>query len=108
MNRIREAAMGSDVSEMASRGTRIHLDIEAGSPLLLLPVSSTSNRLIVVHLGFVEASNTFKFSGDDGTISSQTLRNALGNINQFCIFISTHFFSWFQKCNIIKFSLMKT
>ena len=37
MNRIREAAMGSDVSEVASRGTRIHLDIEAGSPLLLLP-----------------------------------------------------------------------
>ena len=79
MNRIREAAMGSSVSEVASRGTRVHLDIEAGSPLLLLPVSSSSNRLLVVNLGFLEASNTFKFSGDEGTISSQTLRSALAS-----------------------------
>ena len=116
MNRIREAAMGSDVSEVASRGTRIHLDIEAGSPLLLLPgnvyilsisqmnsrkkyqkillllffiVSSTSNRLIVVHLGLVEASNTFKYSGDDGTISSQTLRSALARFVHTIIYFYT-------------------
>ena len=56
MNRIREAAMGTTVNETASRGMKLRLDIEAESPLLLLPVSSSSPRLLVVHLGFLRVS----------------------------------------------------
>lgn len=77
MSRIRIAAMGSAINETASRGMRLQLDVEAGSPLLLLPVSAASTRLIVVHLGFLTIQNSFKLAGDDGTISSQTLRSAL-------------------------------
>ena len=79
MNRIRIAAMGTEVNEMASRGSRIRLDVEAGSPLLLLPMSSKSTQILVVNLGYLEIANTFKFAGDEGTISSQTLRSALAS-----------------------------
>ena len=79
MNRIREAAMGTTVNETASRGMKLRLDIEAESPLLLLPVSSSSPRLLVVHLGFLRVHNAFKLAGQPGTISSQTLRSALSS-----------------------------
>ena len=79
MNRIRVAALGESVNETASRGMRLKLDIEAGSPLLLLPLSSKSPRMLVVHLGFLRVFNTFKLAGEDGTISAQTLRSALSN-----------------------------
>ena len=77
MNRIRVAALGESVNETASRGMRLKLDIEAGSPLLLLPLSSRSHRMLVVHLGFLQVFNTFKLAGEEGTISAQTLRSAL-------------------------------
>ena len=69
--------MGSKVNETASRGMKLRLDVEAESPLLLLPVSSSSPRLLVVHLGFLRVHNSFKLAGQEGTISSQTLRSAL-------------------------------
>ena len=50
--------MGTTVNETASRGMKLRLDIEAESPLLLLPVSSSSPRLLVVHLGFLRVSVT--------------------------------------------------
>ena len=46
MNRIREAAAGGMVKELAARGTRLKLDVEAGSPLLILPMSSNSSGTI--------------------------------------------------------------
>ncbi len=60
-----------------SRSTRVRLDIEADAPLLLLPVSAASQRLLVVHLGFLTVHNDFKVVGGDATISSQNLRSAL-------------------------------
>jgi vacuolar protein sorting-associated protein 13D len=51
MNRIREAAAGSKISQSLPRGIRIKLDIEAGSPLLLLPMSAYSTQILLVDLG---------------------------------------------------------
>lgn len=48
---------------------RLSLILEAGSPMILLPVSSKSSDLLVVDLGQLSVSNVFKFSGDEGTIS---------------------------------------
>ncbi len=76
MNRIREAAAGGSVKEIAARGTRLKLDIAAGSPLLLLPMSSHSADLLTVDLGSLDICNSFKFSGDEGTISAETLSSA--------------------------------
>ena len=77
MSRIRVASMGASVSETASRGMRLKLDVEAGSPLLLLPVGASSSRLLIMNLGSMKISNRFCSAGESGTISSQTLRSAL-------------------------------
>ena len=75
-NRMREAAAGGSLNEIASRGTRIKLDIEAGSPLLILPMSSFSSQILVIDLGRLEIMNVFRFSGDEGTISAENLATA--------------------------------
>ena len=55
------------------RGSRIKLNIEALTPLLALPMSSSSNQVILVDLGYLEISNSFHLAGDDGTISASKL-----------------------------------
>ena len=72
-NRMREAAAGITLNEIASRGTRVKLDLEAGSPLLILPMSSFSSQLLVIDLGRLEILNVFRFSGEEGTISAENL-----------------------------------
>ena len=64
------------------RGSRIRLDLEAGSPLLILPMSSFSSQLLVIDLGRLEVHNTFKFSGDEGTISAQNLAAAVDSFGR--------------------------
>ena len=76
MNRIREAAAGGSVKELAARGTRLKLDIEAGSPLLILTTSSNSSDIVAVDLGSLTICNRFLFSGDEGTISAVSLSSA--------------------------------
>ena len=71
--RMREAAAGSTIKEIASRGSRVTLDIEASSPLLILPMSSFSSQILVIDLGRLEIRNVFRFSGDEGTISAENL-----------------------------------
>ncbi len=61
---------------MTGRGSRVMLDVEAGSPLLLIPMSSHSTKMLAVDMGSLEIHNTFKFSGDEGTISSSSLSTA--------------------------------
>lgn len=48
---------------------RLSLILEAGSPIILLPVSSKSTDLLVLDFGQLSVSNIFKYSGEDGTIS---------------------------------------
>jgi len=59
-SRVREAAAGGIVKPWVGRGTRVRLDVEAGLPLLLLPISSKSTQMLAVDMGFLEISNTFK------------------------------------------------
>lgn len=54
---------------MSDEPLRLSLILEAGSPIILLPVSCKSSDLLVVDLGQLSVSNVFKFSGDEGTIS---------------------------------------
>lgn len=46
------------------------LEINAGSPVLLLPVSSTSPEVLVVNLGKLTVRNRFRRAGCDGTVTS--------------------------------------
>lgn len=48
---------------------RLSLNIKAGSPMILLPVSSRSSNLLIGELGKLVVTNRFLNSGDSGTIS---------------------------------------
>lgn len=54
---------------MRKEPLRLSLILEAGSPIIMLPLSSNSSDLLVIDLGQLSVSNVFKFSGDDGSIS---------------------------------------
>lgn len=51
------------------RAARVLLDIEAGAPVLLIPESSRSKRLIVANLGQLRVRNRFLPAGTHGTFS---------------------------------------
>ncbi|KTF87777.1 hypothetical protein cypCar_00034814, partial [Cyprinus carpio] len=51
------------------RAARVLLDIEAGAPVLLIPESSRSKRLIVANLGQLRVRNHFLPAGTRGTFS---------------------------------------
>ncbi|KAG8434275.1 hypothetical protein GDO86_012595 [Hymenochirus boettgeri] len=69
LGRQRAAIQGQKVRDQAQRGSRILLDIEAGAPVLLIPESSQSSKLIVANLGKLKVRNKFLFSGTPQTFS---------------------------------------
>ena len=52
------------------QSTRLLLELHAGSPVILLPVSSQSPEIMVADLGKLSIKNAFRYSGSEGTISS--------------------------------------
>uniref|UniRef100_A0A8D2B1Q4 Vacuolar protein sorting 13 homolog D n=1 Tax=Sciurus vulgaris TaxID=55149 RepID=A0A8D2B1Q4_SCIVU len=71
LGRQRAAVEGQTVRDQAQRCSRVLLDIEAGAPVLLIPESSRSNKLIVANLGKLKVKNKFLFAGFPGTFSLQ-------------------------------------
>nr|XP_023697192.1 vacuolar protein sorting-associated protein 13D isoform X3 [Paramormyrops kingsleyae] len=69
LGRQRAAMEGQAVREHPQRAARILLDIEAGAPVLLIPESSRSPRLIVANLGQLRVRNRFLPAGSCGTFS---------------------------------------
>ncbi|XP_058265238.1 intermembrane lipid transfer protein VPS13D isoform X3 [Hemibagrus wyckioides] len=69
LGRQRAAMEGQAVRERPQRASRVLLDIEAGAPVLLIPESSHSKRLIVANLGQLKVRNTFQPAGTRGTFS---------------------------------------
>ncbi|KAM9299302.1 intermembrane lipid transfer protein VPS13D [Gastrophryne carolinensis] len=67
LGRQRAAIQGQTVRDQAQRASRILLDIEAGAPVLVIPESSRSNKLIVANLGKLKVKNRFLFSDSPGT-----------------------------------------
>jgi hypothetical protein len=68
LRRMRTVAAGNEVAVASTRGTRMSLDISAGTPLIIFPKSSTSEDLLVANFGHMTLRNQFLFSGDEGTI----------------------------------------
>ena len=52
------------------QSTRLLLELHAGSPVILLPVSSQSPEILVADLGKLSIKNDFRYTGSEGTISS--------------------------------------
>ncbi|XP_067095428.1 intermembrane lipid transfer protein VPS13D [Osmerus mordax] len=69
LGRQRAAMEGQAVRERPQRASRVLLDIEAGAPVLLIPESSRSPRLIVANLGQLRVRNSFLPAGTHGTFS---------------------------------------
>ncbi|KAG5282212.1 hypothetical protein AALO_G00053510 [Alosa alosa] len=69
LGRQRAAVEGQAVRERPQRASRVLLDIEAGAPVLLIPESSRSPRLIVANLGQLRVHNSFLSAGTHGTFS---------------------------------------
>lgn len=50
------------------RPTQLELDIKAGSPIILLPLSANSSEVIVADLGEFSLKNSFHMSNEVGVI----------------------------------------
>lgn len=57
------------VREHPQRASRVLLDIEAGAPVILVPESSSSPRVVVANLGQLKVQNRFLSAGAHGTFS---------------------------------------
>ncbi|XP_038577495.1 vacuolar protein sorting-associated protein 13D isoform X3 [Micropterus salmoides] len=69
LGRQRAAMEGQAVRDHPQRASRVLLDIEAGAPVILIPESSQSPRVIVANLGQLKVQNRFLPAGAHGTFS---------------------------------------
>ena len=58
------------INEAAFHNPRLLLDIEAGSPIILIPHSSKTQDVLVADLGKLSVKNCFSFDGDTGTFTA--------------------------------------
>lgn len=58
-------------SHLLQRPTQLGLEIKAGSPIILLPLSSKSNQVIIVDLGELTLKNSFHLASEDDVISQK-------------------------------------
>jgi vacuolar protein sorting-associated protein 13D len=56
-----------------TRSPRVLLDIEADSPLIMVPRSAAASDMFVIDLGHLRATNKFLFSGTEGTIKGRSV-----------------------------------
>lgn len=73
MESIRAATSGQKVR---NEPLKLSLSIYAGSPIILVPVSSKSSDMLVVNLGQLLVKNRFRMSGDQNTISVATKQSS--------------------------------
>ena len=66
-----DCCLGSQINEAAFHQARLLLDIEAGSPIILIPHSSQTTDVLVADLGRLSVHNCFKLDGADGTFTAQ-------------------------------------
>ncbi|XP_027135435.1 vacuolar protein sorting-associated protein 13D isoform X3 [Larimichthys crocea] len=69
LGRQRAAMEGQAVRDHPQRASRVLLDIDAGAPVILIPESSRSPRVIVANLGQLKVQNCFLPAGAHGTFS---------------------------------------
>ncbi|XP_012282695.1 vacuolar protein sorting-associated protein 13D isoform X2 [Orussus abietinus] len=53
---------GGEADESGRRSRRLSLELHAGAPIILIPVSSRSEELVLLDLGELTANNVFEFS----------------------------------------------
>ncbi|XP_054629816.1 intermembrane lipid transfer protein VPS13D isoform X1 [Dunckerocampus dactyliophorus] len=79
LGRQRAAMEGQAIRDRPQRASRILLDIEAGAPVIIIPESSSSTRVIVANLGQLKLENCFLPAGARGTFSCQDKKESTHN-----------------------------
>ncbi|XP_014236722.1 vacuolar protein sorting-associated protein 13D isoform X1 [Trichogramma pretiosum] len=74
-------AGGSAVIDFKKRSTRLSLELHAGAPVILLPVSSRSEELILLDLGELSANNKFVASSINPECLLDTMSLELVNMD---------------------------
>ncbi|XP_033641822.1 vacuolar protein sorting-associated protein 13D-like isoform X2 [Asterias rubens] len=94
---MRAASDGVEVKEDPKRASRISLDIEAGSPVCIAPISSKSKDVLVVNLGNLTLKNEFLMAGSEGTIArlpskvaSDDVQFSKESVNHVCLLDCMH------------------
>ncbi|KAM4563375.1 intermembrane lipid transfer protein VPS13D isoform 4-T4 [Odontesthes bonariensis] len=85
LGRQRAAMEGQAVRDHPQRASRVLLDIQAGAPVIVIPESSRSPRVIVANLGQLRVQNCFLPAGAHGTLShrdKERVRNAAGRSSE--------------------------
>lgn len=72
MKSIRLATSGQLVKD---EPTKLLINLQAHSPIIMLPESSKSTNILIVDLGQLLVRNSFKHSGDEGTISMDSKKS---------------------------------
>lgn len=65
---LRKMKPSDSKSTLNQRPTQLELDIKAGSPIILLPLSASSNEVIVADLGEFSLKNSFHLTNEIGVI----------------------------------------
>lgn len=65
------------------------INFEAGSPVIILPVSSKSSNLLIGDFGELRVNNSFRFSGDPATISIEN--NSSGIYSHLSLLLSQRY-----------------
>lgn len=67
---IRKIKSSESRSSLQQKPTQLSLSIKAGSPIILLPLSAKSNKVIVADLGEFSLRNSFHFASDTNNVIS--------------------------------------
>lgn len=65
---IRKIKTSDSLYNLQQKPMKLALEIQAGSPIILLPLCAKSDQIIVGDLGEFSLYNKFCFTGDDFTI----------------------------------------
>ncbi|CAG0914450.1 unnamed protein product [Notodromas monacha] len=82
LGRLRAGAVGAELFEKPRHGFRCLLDLKIDNPVIIIPHSAGNPQGIVVDLGQITASNSFKVAGSEDCISYlglKTRSNAVRN-----------------------------
>ncbi|KAK3583966.1 hypothetical protein CHS0354_033760 [Potamilus streckersoni] len=71
LGRMRAASDGKKINETAFHSPRLFLDVEAKSPIIIIPHSSKTADVLVMDLGIFSVKNCFKMDGDEGTLKNK-------------------------------------
>ena len=70
LSRMRALSLGQgNISYVPQRSTRVKLDIQTQTPIIVIPIHSTSIDALILNLGKIRVENNFMHSGDEGSLS---------------------------------------